>query len=364
MSMTAKQLFWILFSLEIGNTLLVTISPTAALTRQNLWLSYIAAGILCMLITWIAARVALLHPHRDFLDICRAILGNWLGTLVVLAYMIQWFSAIGIILYDFTEFASTVLLPATPTMTFAASLMLLVLYALHAGGIRSVGRCSEFFGPIIVFSLLLILLLFIPDAEPHRLLPVYADTGLKGVAAGAVFPYALLGETVMLMALAGFLHQPGRLAVSALGSVGLTSALIVVSVVFVVMTLGGELAASLKNPLLVTISYINAMNFLQNLEIVGVLVWILSLFVKLSVYLFLLSYHAARIFGVKKWTKLAWPAALASIGLLIAFQKFAIDGNVFMRSVWLPYIVPAHMALLPLLLLAVGAVRKKMRRRD
>lgn len=362
MSITKRQFFWILFAFEVGNTLLISLTPTASFARQNMWICYAAGGVFAILIALVAARVGLFHPDRNFLENCRMILGKWPGTFVVFLYLIHWFSTISIILNDFTDFINTVMLPRTPWWVFTIVMLLLVVYAMYAGQIRGVGRSSEFFGPIIVVSLLLIFFLLIPEAEFHRLLPVFVDTGFRNIAVGSVFPYALLGEGVFLMALVPFLEQPERAAAAAFRGVAVSVVFVLIVVIFVIMTLGGELPAILKNPTLITISYINAMNFLQNLEIVGVLVWVISIFVKLSVYLFLVSYHTGQLFKARNWRWISWPVALGTFILTYLFVNFSIDGHNIMVFYWTPVVTPLHLVVLPLLLWIVGAIRSRKRR--
>lgn len=362
MNLTAKQLFWTIITFEIGNTLLVTVSPTASFARQNMWISFLGGGVLGLLAILIAVKTSLLHPDRNFLGICRKILGKWAGTFVVILYLMFWLSTLGIILNDFADFLNTVMLPTTPPWIFDMTMLLLIIYAVYAGKMRGIGRASEFFGPIIVFSLCLVVLLLIPNFEIQRLLPVFADPGFGDIAAGSLFPFALMSEGVIFMAFVPFLDHPERATVWVFRGVAVTIVFVLIVVLSVIMTMGGELAGVLNNPTLIAISYINAMDFLQNLEIVGVLTWILSIFVKLTVYLFLTSYYLGELFKAADWKWISWPVALAAFVQTLLFAKFSINGQHVIMNFWLPFILPVYFVILPLLLWTVGTIRKRWQR--
>jgi spore germination protein KB len=123
---------------------------------------------------------------------------------------------------------------------------------------------------------------------------------------------------------------------------------------------GDQVAMKLRFPAFDMIRYINVMNFIQNLEIVAILIWALSAFVKLSVYFFLASYGTAQLFKVKDWKKMIWFVAAVSLIMAIVFTNNSFYGYKNLRTYWIPFVLPVNIVGIPLLLWVVGSIRKKL----
>ena len=327
MKISGLQVFWIIFTFLTGNLFLLTMSTAISFAKQDAWISYMIATAFGILIVWIASKVALLYPHHTLIEYSKLILGKWLGTLIVIIYLFQWYSVIGNILNEFAIVAIKILLPTTPSWLFFLTMLILMVYVLFIGGVEGIGRCSEVFGPVILLSLTLLLLLSIPNVEFNRILPVLSDTDVVSILKGGLFPLSFLGEAVMMLMLLSFMDHPKEGPIYAVRGVVMTAGLVNISVIFVIMTLGSELSAKLQYPGFDLIRYINVMDFIQNLEILAILVWILSVFIKLSLYLFLASYGTAQLFKVKDWRKMIWLVAIFSFVLAVIFSNLKCPGD-------------------------------------
>ena len=362
MKISRLQIFWTIFTFLSGNMFLLTMSPAISFAKQDVWISYIIAAVFGTLIVWIASKAALLYPEHTLMEYSKLILGKWLGTLIAIIYLIQWYSVIGNILSEFAIFAIKILLPDTPPWMLLLTMLVLIIYVVFIGGLEGIGRCSEVFGPIILLSLIVLLFLSLPNLEWNRILPVLSDNNVVSILKGGLYPLSFFGEAVMMLMFLSFMDDPKDGPVYAVRGVVLTAGIVNISAIFVIMTLGSELSAKLLYPAFDLIRYINVMNFIQNLEILAILVWILSVFIKLSLYLFLASYGTARLFRVKDWRKIIWLVAIFAFVSALILIQLNIHGIQYINAVWIPYVLPIHMVGIPLLLWIVGSIRKKRSR--
>lgn len=359
MRISGIQLFWILFTFNTGNMLLITVGPAILEAKQDAWISFIIATILGSIIVFVAAKVSLLYPKHSLIEFSQLILGKWLGSLIGIIYLVQWFTVIGNILIELGDFTITVLLSRTPNWALILTMLLLVVYGTYVGGIEGIGRCSEVFGPIIILMLVLIFIFIISDLDVRNILPVFSDSGLLPIMKGSLTPLSLLGESVVITMLISLMDEPKQGQGRALLALVMSSFLVSAATVCALMVFGPNVTAKMRFPAFDFIRYISIMDFIQNIEIIAVLVWILSVFIKLSVYFFSACYGTAQLLKVKEWRKLIWLVAVTSFILSQIGENPTITVSNYIHKYWIPYALPINMIGIPLLLWIVGSIRKR-----
>ncbi|WP_144555013.1 endospore germination permease [Bacillus sp. X1(2014)] len=359
MKLSALQIFWLMFTFETGNMILITISPTFQIAKQDTWICYCLAGILGILIVYVSSKAALLYPGKTLVEYSQLIFGKWFGLLIVIVYLIQWYSVIGDILREFADFTNTVLLPTTPMWILVLTMLLTLIYVTYSGGIEGIGRCSEVFGPIVFLSVLIMLFLSVSIFNYRNFLPIFSDTGLLPIMRGTLTPLSFLGESVMMLMLLSFMDHPKKGVKSAVWGIAAASGLVSSVVIGILLILGPEIASKLRHPAFDTVSYVTVMDFIQNLEILAVLVWILSIFIKLSLYFFLANYGTAQLFHIKNWRKMLWVTVPVFFGISVIFPNPTYS-LIYLNKYWINFALPVNMVGIPLLLWLVGSLRKKL----
>ncbi|WP_310360781.1 GerAB/ArcD/ProY family transporter [Neobacillus drentensis] len=358
MKLSGLQIFWLMFTFETGNMILLTLSPTFQDAKQDAWISFLLAAILGTLIVFVSSKAALLYPGKTLIEYSKLIFGKWLGILIVIVYLIQWYSVIADILREFAEFTITILLPTTPLWVLVLTMLLLLIYITYSGGIEGIGRCSEVFGPIILLSVFILLILSVSIFNYKNFLPVFSDTGFVPILKGTLHPLSFLGESVMMLMLLSFMDQPNKGPKRAVWGIAAASCLVSTVAIWVLLILGPEIASKLRHPAFDAVSYVTVMDFIQNLEILAVLVWLLSVFIKLSLYFFLANYGTAQLLHIKNWRKLIWVTSAFFFVLAVIFPNPTYT-YIFDNTIWIYFALPVNMVGIPLLLWFVGSLRKK-----
>ncbi|NOU62514.1 GerAB/ArcD/ProY family transporter [Paenibacillus sp. LMG 31461] len=360
MNLTGIQIFWIVFSFQSGNTLLLTISPTIKEAQQDAWIGGIIAGVLGLFIAYVSTKLSLLFPGQTIVQYSQVILGKWVGKLIMIPYFIQWYSVLGVILKEFSDFTIATLLPRTPVWILTITMVLLLIYITYIGGIEGIGRCGELLGPFIVIMLILILPLNIPVMDWTRILPIYEDTGIGHIFKGALSPLSFFGEVCMLTMLVSFMKQPLEAPVRAMLGLGAACFLFIVSTLFVIMVFGPGLSAKMTHPFFDMVRFISFGGFIENIDVVIVLIWIISVFIKMSIYFFISCYGTAQWLHMKDWRKLIWFVAPIVLIQSWMYPNITVSDIEYVTRYWIPIVLPINMFGIPLFLWIVASIRKKV----
>ncbi|MEH7123174.1 endospore germination permease [Bacillus sp. JJ1532] len=359
MKITGLQIFWIIFTFQTGNMLLLAVNPTIIDAKQDAWISAIISIILGIVIVLIATRVALFYPKQTLIEFCKQILGKWIGTTIVLCYFIQWYSVIGNILGEFAQFTITILLPSTPSWSLIVTMLIVIIYVTNIGGIEGIARCSEVFGPLVLLMVTGLVFFTIPNFDIQKILPIYSDTGFIQIIKGSLSPLSFLGESVIMMMLVAFMDEPKKGPSRAVWGIIISGFFVSTATISVLMVFGPHISQKLLFPAIDMVRFISIMKFIQNLEIVAVLIWILSVFIKLSVYFFAASYGTAQLLKIKDWKKAIWFVAIVTFVLAIFQPTITLFGAEYVKKYWVKYALPINMVGIPILLLIVGGIRKR-----
>ncbi|SET07438.1 endospore germination permease [Paenibacillus sp. NFR01] len=366
MKINNRQLFWMFMMLEIGINLLISMTATIRTAKQDAWISYILAGFAGLLLTYIAAKLSSRYPRQTLIEFSGAILGKWPGKLIVLPFILQWFWVMSLILRDEFLFIRLSVLYKTPDWIIIGTMIGVVFYTVYHGGIEAIGRVSELWGPILMVILVLTFILTYNNLSFPLMLPVYADSGIGKILDGALSPASLLGEAVMVMMLFPFVENsgPGTRRAVLLG-VAFSSFLLLLGVLWVLMTFGPVVGGRLQFPFFEMVKLVYLLEFIQNMDIFVMAIWLVSIFVKLSIYMFIASYGIAQWVGKpRSWRKTLLFVAPATLILTMVVIALNPPSGLLLKKVWVRYVLPINMVAIPLFLLIVSYVKAKVVRKS
>ncbi|OKP84591.1 endospore germination permease [Paenibacillus sp. P32E] len=360
MKLTGLQVFWIILIMDLGMTLVMTVTPSLQ-AKQDAWISVVVAGGIASLIALLATQAAKLYPGQTFFEYSHIILGRWIGKAVIVIYLIQWYTITPIILRQFSDLVQVMLLHGTPKEAVMLLMIIVIVYATYAGGIEGIARCGEVLGPIILLMISLVLIASANNIQWRNILPVYADSGMTGILGGALAPASYLGHSVEYLMFAAFLTQPRKGAVYAFGAVLTSVFFVLITTLMVIFTLGVNLSSNTWYPFFEMTKKISLFGFIDNFDAIPVVVWLASVFVKFAVMLFLMSYGTAQFLHVRNWRNLIWFIAPVMFVFALIPQDVTEATSNYLQRYWVPFAMPVNMLGLPLLLLVVGKWRQKKR---
>ncbi|MNO57199.1 Spore germination protein YndE [compost metagenome] len=360
MKISGLQMYWLMISNVVGLAMLYSLSQTVAQAQQDAWISVALAGIIGHGVAFLAVKLSLLHPDQSFIQYSQTILGKWLGKIIVIPYFMMWLSVNGMILRDSSEFVYIALFDKTPLIVIMIAFLILAVYVIYTGGLEGIARCSEIMGPLIVIMIIGTLVLSLNHLDWHQLTPVYADSGLWSIIKGSL-PISVIYIDIILMTMVFCFLSDSRQALSrAMGGVAVSSLLLIFAIAFIIMTFGPNLSSRIWFPFFSVTRFISVLGFIQNVDIIILIIWMFSVFIKLSLYLFVTLFGAAQWLNIKDWRKLIW------VIVPITFFTSLIPKNIteividYPQKILLPYFMPLNVFCIPILLWIVGTLRNKI----
>jgi spore germination protein KB len=98
-------------------------------------------------------------------------------------------------------------------------------------------------------------------------------------------------------------------------------------------------------------------NFLERIEVIVAIIWILTIYFRLTICYYGLSLGLAQVFGLKSYKILLFPLAFLIVTFSIISHPNIEHFTNFTAKAWTPYSLTICF-FLPLLLLVVGNMRK------
>ncbi|MZQ83179.1 endospore germination permease [Paenibacillus sp. 5J-6] len=359
MRLSITQFFWLIATIQVSMTIWLTISPTIGRVHQDAWISIIIGGGMGLWTTFVSAKISALNPGLTLIEVNRVIFGKWLGAIISLLYMLAWLSVTVVILRAMAQFVQLVLFFQTPIQVICVIMILIMIYITHGGGITAIGRFSLIVGPLFYLIILLSFVLNLPNISLRYLMPVYADHGFVPIIKASFIHASFLSESILITMLIPFITKPKKTLKVALLAVGLPSIVVLLATSLVIMTFGPHLSGKFINPYFNMVRYISALEFIQNMDVWVIFVWLFGVFVKLSLYLFVISHGTAQWLRIKNAKKLLW--IIAAIVLLLAILpiNIAVLLTDYDEKIWAPLIFWPIMVFLPGLTLVLSFYNNK-----
>lgn len=342
----------------IGSSSLMVMGLEA---KMDIWIAILlamAAGILIMLVY---ARLLSILPDKDFYETVEFFLGK-VGSKIFLI-LLTWFAfdLCAIVLRNYGQFVVTVGLPETPLVVAMFMLILVCALAVRSG-IEVIGRWSAQFVFYLIGFLLISILLVSQNMNFSNLLPVL-ENGLIPVAKGAfgviTFPFA---ETVVFLLVFPAFKKGTSVKKMLIKGLVIGGAVILVTSMTDMMVLGCNVVENVYYPTYTTMATVHYGDFVQRLEVFAAIVFIIAVFLKITILLFAASKGAAKIFGFKDHRFIVMPIAFLAVNVaLISF-----DSMIYFHE-WtfkvFPYYSCVFEIVIPLVLLIIIEIKhKKMKR--
>ncbi|MCM3629895.1 spore germination protein [Paenibacillus glycanilyticus] len=358
MKISPWQLFWMFTTLEISMSIWLTVSPTIEIAKQDAWISLAVAGVIGLLVTSILVLVSQRHSSHTLVEFTQRLFGKWGGKLIGTLYILVWFSVSADILRIFSLFIRQYLFHETPLWIISVLMVAAMVYINYAGSVEAIARFSEMAGPLLLAGILITFCLNLTNLHPSLLFPVFADSGVMPILKGSLVNASFLGESMMIMMLTPFISNSKKMLKPVLLAICVPSLIAVAIALMVIATFGTNMGSALFFPYFSMVRFINYLEFVQNMDVWIMFIWIFSVFVKLAIYLFINSYGTAQLLGIKNWKIMIGFAAV------LIFSKSLLPANVFgmldYAKIWVTYIFPIFIVALPIVFLLVSLIRKPM----
>jgi spore germination protein KB len=348
---SGKQAISILTLFLLGSTLAVGTSPVS---KQDSWISLLLGLFMLIPIIMAYIRIVSLFPEKNLYDIVTEIFGNVIGKIIVLLYVLYSIHLGAMVIRNFSEFTNIVAMPITPKMVIQVFLIVYCAWMVKSG-VEALGRWSKFIVPIVFLTIITTIVISLKDLNFETLKPV-GGAGFESIVEGAFstfsFPFA---ESVLLLTLFGSVkstENPQKIYI--IGT--LVAAMLIFGVVIRNICLLGIPSLSMFYfPSYTAVSIVSVGDFFSRFEVLVGINFMFCGFVKISVCLFAASIGMAKIFNVKNYKTMAYPAGLLMITLATIVYKNAAEMFDWL-TIYSYYALPFQV-ILPLIILAGAEIK-------
>ncbi|GAA3411419.1 endospore germination permease [Paenibacillus hodogayensis] len=345
----------------IGSSILLIPAAIAIHAKQDAWLSAIIGVVEGLAIIGLLHLVGKELPSPLLVESFKLLLGKWIGTLVSILFVLHAFFLTVFMIRYIGDFMATQIMPETPVEAIHIVFILLVILASRYG-LETLARSAEVFLPWVLLFVIVLSLFVLPQLNGQNLLPVIKD-GMSPVLKGTL---PLLGIPFLELVLFLMLYpnvDGGRRRGRAFMIGGAIGGLLIIVITFMtIAVLGPYLTVRNIYPSFALTKQINIGQFLQRIEALLAITWFLTIFYKTTVCFHVSALGIAQVLKLKSYKTVVLPLGFLIVVYASIVYPNIVYGNQFAGMIWTPYASVPGLAL-PLILLAVIALRKKVRGR-
>ncbi|GFZ77649.1 germination protein [Paenibacillus marchantiophytorum] len=352
---STKQLAILVIYFIIGDMLLILPSLTAAASKQDAWLSGGTGFLVGWPIAWLLFRFSRLFPKLTLVQYNRVLLGKWAGGFITIFYLYYFLTSVSILIREVGDFLKTQIFTVTPLHAIHIMMIILLVWGVKSG-LETIARTSETFFPLYLLLFFSLFILLIPQVKFEKLHPFMGE-GILAIIHGSLY-----SSTFTFCELCTFLMifpqviskdhtQRDYLLGVTFGGIAISS-----TILLTITVIGPNLASIELYAAYLTAQKINIGNFVQRVEAILAINWIISTYFKCILDFYALLLGTSQLLNLRDYRILSVPAGFVIFGL-----AFAITTNiVYFNSIVSYYIFwDATCALgIPLLLYFVYLVRK------
>lgn len=350
---TDKEAICILILFILGSSLIIGGGGEA---KNDAWIATIIGIIMVIPMLLVFSRLLLLFPGKDLFDILDITLGKIIGKIVSVLYIWYAFHLGSLVLRNFGEFINTVAMTETPMFVPLLCLGFTSIIAVKLG-IEVIGRTCTYFLPVLLFIILLVQLLGIPQFHFNYIKPILGNSFthiLKGGFSTFSFPFA---ETVLFIGVFSSLKtKKSSLKVYFWGV--LISGIITIFITIRNIEVLGNMLGSFYFPSYTAVSRIHLGSFLQRIEVTVSIVFIFGVFLKSSICLLVACKGIEKLFNLKDYRSI-----VIQTGLLMIYFSYTIYDNIMVMKYWAfkvyPYYAFPFQVILPIIMWISAEIKIK-----
>ncbi|MEF2964241.1 GerAB/ArcD/ProY family transporter [Paenibacillus sp. M1] len=356
-SVTAPQIFS-LFNLHLFTTANAFLQGTLiASSHFTAPLATIAGGLLSLVLVYPSYKVASSRPDEFLTEFGGQLVGRIPNAVLILYIVLIKILLSAVNLRQMSDYLLTVYLINTPSWAVVLIFAICIAYAVRSG-LTSIFRAAQGIFMISALAALIIPFLAMKEIEGDALIALATHFNFTDLGRGVYYNLTMFGELSFLFLLYPYLREPKKIMRSYFITTIVALVIIMSHLIPVLLTFGEELAPNLLYPDVELIRFIRAGSFIETLDPILIILWLTSIFVKISYLSFSAVICISQLTGIKDNKPLALPI-VAFIGVLsIVIARSHTELGTFMAYYFGPFLLVGEIVI-PAIYWGASAVRGK-----
>ncbi|QNK57307.1 endospore germination permease [Paenibacillus sp. PAMC21692] len=354
-AISERQFTWLVALFTVGNAILVMPSTLASIVRQDAWISCLLGIAIAILILPLYRHLGRRIAGSGMASFAEAALGRWSGKAAMVLFILAApFQIAALTLRDIGDFMTTQIMPETPIGAVHILFLCIVVMGVRLG-LETIARAVEIFVPFVFILFVLLVSMISPQIELTNVQPVLENgfgPVLKGSILVASFPLLDCGYLIMLLPSVRPSKHGGRFMLKGL-LFGSFAIFVVTSLSILVTGTSNTARQTFSGYALARKIFIGGI--IDRIEIIVAVIWFITVFVKLTLLLYVAASGLAATFRFRDHRSLTLPLALilSILAVLLlpnsSFRTTLLSGMALYSLIWTVGF--------PLLLLAVAIMR-------
>ncbi len=324
---------------------------------RDAWLAVFISLVFSLPFILSYSFILYLNPDKNLYEILHTILGNIAGKAIAIAYALFAFYLSAIILRNLADYISQFDMQQTPDLVPMLFITLLIIWIVK-DGVETIGKWSYLFFLIIFIMIIITLILLIPEMDINRIRPVLYNgykPFFKGVFKVLIFPFTEL--VIFTTVFNCFKNKINNIKALLKGAV-FGGCLGTVFTIAVILVIGETAAMGEYYPSYLLMKRINLGNIIQRMEIVTVVSYIITGYMKAAISLLAVVKGITRVFKMRDYRAFVTPVCLLALIFSTVLYTEMADVVDFYLEYW-PYFALLFQVVLPIIILFGCIVNKK-----
>ncbi|WP_432662524.1 endospore germination permease [Wukongibacter baidiensis] len=298
-AIASNQLFSILANVIIGVGILSLPRTLATAVGPDSLIVLVAGSIMFIIIALLIQRLITKFPQKTIIEISNFVLFKPIGMLIGIAYFIYTFTLVVLEVRTFGEITKNYLLLNTPIEVIMISFLLTAVYLVRSG-IESIARLSVIILPLSILPAVLVSLVAIPDLDFTYFLPILRTPFSNIAKALPKVLFSFLGFEFIVF-IGFFVKDTKNVKKTTIRTVGFVS---IVYFIFTAITIARFGIAENKSLIWPVVTLFKSVDLpgtlLENVEVVIMGTWLLSVFMTIAISYFGATFLLSRILKSKE----------------------------------------------------------------
>lgn len=323
---------------------------------KDMWLAMILGILMALPMILIYGEIHYMFPGKDLFDIFEICFGKVIGKAIIALYTWYLFHDGALVLRNIAQFINITTLEGTPLIVIEIGISILCMYIVNTG-IETIGKCAEFFLPILLIPMFITIVLLTKNMDINRILPVLYN-GIKPIIKAAYLEFTFpFGEMVAFAAFFSNFKGKSSYKVYILGLL-IGGGIVFITSITIALTLGVGIASIVYYPAYGAISLVNIREFLTRLELIGAIVFTIGGIFKVSIYLLVTCKGIAKIFQCMEYKFVTTPISLLMSILSYTVYDSPMEFWEWDEKVWIYYIIPFQI-IFPSITIIIAKINNK-----
>ncbi|PLR66325.1 GerAB/ArcD/ProY family transporter [Bacillus sp. UMB0893] len=359
---SARQFAILVILFSIGTTILVIPGSLAQEVEQDAWIAAVIGTGIGILLVVLYSTIGRIFPDMTLVEINEKLLGKWLGKAVSLTFVFFTLYATTSLLVIIGRFLTTQIMPDTPIETIHILFACIMIMGIRLG-LETLARAGEILFPFFIILFIILVISISPQIEFHNIQPVF-ETGIKPMIS-AVFLFIsifALPLIVLLMIFPVSVNQLKAAEKSFFIGILIAGICLIILILMAILVLGAENSSRQMYSSYALARKINVGNFLQRIEAILAIMWMITIYFKVTLYFYASVVGLAKTLNMKDYRPLTLPYGMIAVSLSLFVHPDVIHAATFDAKIW-PLYVSTYGLVLPLVLLVIHIFRKKVLRK-